>query len=82
MSQVFRLRLTLAPDASGGFVVTSPDLPELVSEGDTAAEALSNVRDALQAVRELYADLGKPFPPGLRAVSSGPLEFETLIDAA
>ena len=82
MAHVFRLRLTLSPDPSGGFVVTSPDLPELVSEGDSAAEALSNVRDALEAVRELYEDLKKPFPPELRTIASGPVEFETLIDAA
>jgi antitoxin HicB len=74
--------LTLTPDPSGGFTVTSPDLPELVSEGDSAAEALSNVRDALEAVRELYEDLKKPFPAGLRAAPAGPVEFETLIDAA
>ena len=82
MAHVFRLRLTLTPDPSGGFVVTSPDLPELVSEGESAAEALSNVRDALEAVRELYEDLDKRFPPELRAIASGPVEFETLIDAA
>jgi len=82
MSQVFRLRLTLSPDPSGGFVVTSPDLPELVTEGDSAAEAIANVRDALEAVRELYDDLKKPFPPGLRAAPAGPFDFETLIDAA
>ena len=82
MSQIFRLRLTLAPDPAGGFVVTSPDLPELITEGDTAADALANVRDALNAVREMYDDLGKPFPPGLRPAPTGTVEFETLIDAA
>lgn len=82
MSQVFRLRLTLSPDPAGGFVVTSPDLPELLSEGDSAAEALANVRDAVEAVHELYQDLKKPFPSHLIASPSGPVEFETLIDAA
>jgi antitoxin HicB len=42
--------------------VTSPSLPELVTEGDTVAEALYHVQDALAAVLELYEDLGKPFP--------------------
>jgi len=40
-------------------------LPELVTEGDTADEALNNVRDALAAVIETYQDLGRPFPSGI-----------------
>ena len=81
--QLFRLRLVLSPDPSGGFTVTSPDLPELLTEGDTAADALANVRDALAAVRELYNDLGRPLPPSLTpAPEGGPVEFETLIEAA
>lgn len=85
MSQhgVFKLRLVLTPAQGGGFVVTCPDIPELITEGDTAVEALANVRDAVEAVRELYQDLGRPLPPSLRPAStSGPLTFETLIDAA
>lgn len=80
---LFKIRLTLTPDPSGGFVVTSPDLPELVTEGDTVDEALANVRDALEAVRELYEDLRKPWPAST-AVSPGvgPVQFEALIDAA
>ena len=82
-SGVFKLRLVLAPDPAGGFVVTSPDLPELLTEGDTAAEAIGNVADAVAAVCELYADLKKPFPPGLiPQPATGPLTFETLIEAA
>jgi antitoxin HicB len=81
--QVFKLRLVLTPDQAGGFVVTSPDLPELVTEGDTAAEAIGNVSDALEAVRELYEDMNKPFPPMLRAQPADtPVAFETLIEAA
>ena len=78
-----KIRLVLSPDPSGGFTVTSPDIPELVTEGDTAAEAVANVRDALEAARELYDDLGKAWPQGkaVRA-GSGPVEFEALIDAA
>jgi antitoxin HicB len=80
---VYKLRLVLTPDPSGGFTVTSPDLPELVTEGDTPAQALANVSDAIVAVRELYADLGKPLPACLQPVPGDrPLEFETLIGAA
>jgi antitoxin HicB len=83
MKPLYRLRLVLAPDPSGGFTVTSPDLPELVTEGDSAADALADVRDALEAVRELYEDLGRPFPAGVtHAQTDRPLKFETLIEAA
>lgn len=37
-------------------------LPELLTEGDTLAEAHTNVRDAFEAVVELYADQGRPLP--------------------
>ena len=35
------------PQPDGGFTVTSPLLPGLVTEGDSFEEALENVRDAL-----------------------------------
>jgi antitoxin HicB len=46
--------------------VTSPPLPELVTEGDTIDEALMHVQDVVQAVVEIYEDLGKPLPVSLR----------------
>lgn len=54
--------LVLTPQPEGGFTVTSPLLPELVTEGDTAEDALANVSDALAAVIEIYEDLQKPLP--------------------
>ena len=56
---LYKLPLVLSPQPEGGFVVTSPMVPELLTEGETVAEALDNVRDALAAVVELYEDLGK-----------------------
>jgi len=53
--------LVLEPQPKGGYTVTSPLLPELVTEGDTLEEALGNVKDALAAVIEIYQDLNKPF---------------------
>jgi antitoxin HicB len=37
-------------------------LPELLTEGDSLEEAYANVRDALAAVIELYADQGRALP--------------------
>lgn len=49
--------LILTPQPEGGFTVTSPLLPALITEGDTVDEALANAQDALDAVIELYQDL-------------------------
>jgi antitoxin HicB len=54
-----RLPLVFVPQPEGGFTVTSPVLPELLTEGDTLEEAFANVRDALAAVLELYAEQGR-----------------------
>ena len=61
----YKLPLVFDPQPEGGFTVTSPSIPELVTEGDTLDEALENVRDALAAVLEIYRDSGKALPPGL-----------------
>lgn len=66
MATFYKVPLLLTPESDGGYVVTSPILPELITEGDSLGEALEHVRDALAAVVELYADLGKPLPPQLR----------------
>ena len=76
----YRIPLTLTPQPEGGFTVTSPLLPELVTEGDTAEEAINNVRDALAAVVETYQDLGRPLPSNAQVLDlSMPLSFETVI---
>lgn len=59
---VYKLPLVLEPQAEGGYVVTCPLLPELVTEGETVQDALANAHDALLAVIEAFADLGRPLP--------------------
>jgi antitoxin HicB len=61
---LFRVPLLFSPQPEGGFTVTSPVLPELVTEGDTLDEAFANARDALAAVVEFYNDEGGPLPEG------------------
>jgi antitoxin HicB len=55
-----RVPLVFTPQPEGGFTVTSPVLPELITEGDSLDEAYGNVTDALAAVIELYAEQGRP----------------------
>ena len=66
-----RIPLVFATQPEGGFTVTSPILPELVTEGDTIEEAFANVSDALAAVIELYEEQGRPLPPGVELPNSG-----------
>ena len=46
--------------------MTSPLLPELVTEGDSLDESLENVKDAFKAVMELYQELGRSLPENIR----------------
>ena len=62
----YKIPLVLAPQPEGGYTVTSPLLPELVTEGDSVDEALGNVKDALTAVIETYQDLGRTLPENAR----------------
>jgi antitoxin HicB len=79
---VYKLPLILSPQPEGGFTVTSPVLPELVTEGDTIGEAMANVQDALVAVIETYQDLGRPLPAGTQVPDDrNPVWLETLVVA-
>jgi antitoxin HicB len=62
MAHVYRVPLVMTPQPEGGYTVTSPTLPGLVTEGDSLEQALENVEDALRATLELYEDMGRPIP--------------------
>lgn len=62
---IARIPLILEPQPEGGYTVTSPLLPELITEGDTVAEALANVEDAFATVVEIYEDRGRALPSGV-----------------
>lgn len=68
---MYRVPLVFTPQPEGGYTVTSPVLPELLTEGDTLAEAQANVRDAFEAVVELYADQGRPLPASISLPAAG-----------
>ena len=68
---MYRVPLVFIPQPEGGYTVTSPVLPELLTEGDSLAEAQANVRDAFEAVVELYAEQGRPLPASISLPASG-----------
>jgi antitoxin HicB len=57
-----KLVLTLEEAEEGGYMVTAPLEPELITEAETVAEAFANARDALQASARSRAKLRKLTP--------------------
>jgi antitoxin HicB len=52
----------LEPQEAGGFTVLVPALPEIVTEGETEAEALAMAEEAIRAVLKYRRDHGMPIP--------------------
>ncbi len=81
MSTKYRWVLTQQPE--GGYTVTSPVLPELVTEGDSLKEAVENVKDAVMAAIEIYDDTGRELPVSLKQEPNGEaISFEYLVSEA
>ena len=52
-----KLVLTLEPAEEGGYIVTSPLEPQLITEAETVEEAFAQARDALKSLRQSRAKL-------------------------
>jgi antitoxin HicB len=80
---LYKLPLILEPQPEGGYTITCPLLPNLITEADTLEEVMPNVADALAALIEAYEDLSQPLPPVLQPLSTNtPIWTETLIPVA
>lgn len=53
----------LSEEDGGGFMITFPDLPGCMSDGETIEEAIANGRDAFNACISAMVDMGRPVPP-------------------
>ena len=64
---MFAYPVHLEPAEEGGFVVTFPDIPEAITEGDDETEALVWAQDALETMLESYVDDKQriPYPSAL-----------------
>lgn len=62
-----RMLLRLTEAEEGGFVVTSPHDPELVTQADSIAEAFENAADASRVLRQARARLLARLRPRSRA---------------
>ena len=63
-----KIPLILEPQPEGGWTVTSPLLPELLTEGDTIEEIRENVQDCFAGLVEMYEDMERPLPAGILLV--------------
>lgn len=54
----------IEPGDESGFVVSFPDVPEAITEGDTREEAIDMGASALERALRLYALQGRPLPKG------------------
>jgi antitoxin HicB len=83
MSTVYKLPLVLESQPEGGYTVTCPLLPELITEGDSIQDAVANASDALAAIIEGFQDLGRPLPPVLQPTGQdAPIWIETAVAVA
>ncbi|MCL0040097.1 type II toxin-antitoxin system HicB family antitoxin [Thermodesulfovibrionales bacterium] len=72
--------LILEPQPEGGYTITCPILPDLITEADNLNEVIPNVADALTALIEAYEDLNKPLPEVLQEMTlNSAMWTETLI---
>lgn len=58
-----RFRVRVEQDEDGMFVVECPNLPGCISQGATRAEALANIRDAIEGYLASLEKHGEPVPP-------------------
>ena len=58
-----KYRVLIEQDEDGAFVAEVPSLPGCISQGDTRAEALENVKEAIAVYIESLEAHGEPIPP-------------------
>jgi antitoxin HicB len=50
-------------EPEGGYTVTCPALPSVVSFGESLEEARTNAREAIELCLEVFHEQGQPIPP-------------------
>lgn len=58
-----KYRVLIEPDEDGVFVAQAPALPGCISQGETRAEALENIKEAIALYLESLEAHGEPIPP-------------------
>lgn len=66
MDKLEEFEIILAPQPEGGYTVSVPELPDVVTEGDTREQAIEMAREAIESYLETVTDLGYPIRRGIR----------------
>jgi antitoxin HicB len=66
VAENYTFSVILEQQEDGGFTVLVPALPEVVTEGDTEAEALANAEEAIRAILAYRRDNGIAIPGDAR----------------
>jgi antitoxin HicB len=67
---LYKIPMVLEPQPEGGYTITCPLIPGLITEADTFEDVIPNVTDAVAALIEGHEALNRPLPAGLQMVSS------------
>ncbi len=62
MPDALQFTVILEPQLGGGYAVTVPALPEVITEGDSKDEALKMAKDAISLALSYRRDHGIPVP--------------------
>lgn len=60
-----KYRVLIEPDENGAFVAHAPALPGCVSQGSSRAEALANMREAIEGYLKSLREHDDPVPPAI-----------------
>jgi antitoxin HicB len=55
----------IEPAEEGGYIVSCPQLPGCVTQGETVEEAIAMIKDAIQGYIASLKKHGEPLPPSL-----------------
>lgn len=64
--------VVLSPAEEGGFVVSFPDVPEALTQGENREDALARAVDALETALEMYVEEGREIPKPSKAKRGQP----------
>ena len=74
--KILNYTVLMTPDETGGYVVTCPALPGLITEGDTLEEAREMAADAIRCYVESLLEDGEPIP------TDNPIVEEVTVEVA
>ncbi|MGH9438555.1 MAG: type II toxin-antitoxin system HicB family antitoxin [Terriglobia bacterium] len=69
------IRLRIVPLKQGGYLATSPDVPGLVAEGRSIAEAVEIAQGLARRIVESCLEHGDPLPPVFSKSRCAPREL-------